>query len=216
MPPRELEPFPNPRIAPRWGPLALGGDLGPDRLLLAYSSGIFPWFSENEPIQWWSPDPRAILEPDGLYVSRRLRRTIRSGGLEVTRDRAFEEVMRGCAVRPAEGTWITPSMLRAYKKLHALGIAHSLEVWRSGVLVGGVYGIAIGGLFAGESMFYKERDASKVALYWLVCHLRAQGYTLIDTQVLSPHTARMGAIEIAREEYLDRLEEALKLSPSFG
>ncbi|MFC1705685.1 leucyl/phenylalanyl-tRNA--protein transferase [Planctomycetota bacterium] len=211
MQPSELEPFPDPRFARAWGPLALGGDLSPQRLLLAYSSGIFPWFSEGEPIQWWSPDPRAVFELDGLHVPRRLLRTIRSGRFTVTRDSAFAAVMHGCAHRPGSGTWITQSMLEAYERLHQLGFARSLEVWRNGELAGGIYGVSIGGLFAGESMFYHERDASKVALYWLEEHLRSRGYVLFDVQMLTPHLERLGAIDIPRTHYLRRLREAIAL-----
>jgi len=211
-----LEPFPDPRTANPWGPLAIGGDLSPERLLLAYTPGIFPWYSEAEPIQWWSPDPRAIFELTGLRVSRRLRRTIRSGRFRVTADLAFERVMRGCAEARPEGTWITGDMLAAYARLHALDLAHSVEVWSGDALVGGVYGVSIRGFFAGESMFHRARDASKVALYWLLERLRARGFALFDTQVLSPHTERLGAIDIRRSAYLARLESALALEASFG
>lgn len=213
--PRSLEPFPDPRHARPWGPLAIGGDLSPERLILAYRSGIFPWFSEGEPIQWWSPDPRAIFELDGLYVSRRLARIVRSGRFEVTRDRAFDDVMRGCADRPGAGTWITRSMLRAYTRMHELGHAHSIEVWQGGALVGGIYGVGFGGFFAGESMFHRESEASKVAMVALFEHLRARGYALFDTQVLSPHTEHMGAYEIPRSAYLERLRAALALPVRF-
>lgn len=220
---RQLEPFPDARTANPWGPLAIGGDLAPDRLVLAYTSGIFPWFSDGEPIQWWSPDPRAVIELDGLYVSKRLARTVRSGRFRFTVDQAFERVMRGCRVRPGDGTWITDSMLSGYNRLHALGVAHSAEVWLRGDggdgaerLVGGLYGVAIGGAFFGESMFHTERDASKVCMVHLFERLKAQGYVLFDSQVISPHTQRMGAIEIPRAVYLRRLREALRLPVAFA
>jgi leucyl/phenylalanyl-tRNA---protein transferase len=197
------------------GLVAVGGDLRPERLLAAYRQGIFPWYNEGDPICWWSPDPRAIFELDGLRVSRRLARTLRSERFGVTFDRAFNEVLRGCADRPGEGTWITPEMSAAYQELHRLGHAHSVEVWQGEVLAGGLYGVAVGGLFAGESMFTRVRDASKVALVFLVQRLRERGFRLFDIQLLTEHTARLGAIEIPRAEYLRRLAEALRCEATF-
>ena len=170
------------------------------------------------PMAWWSPDPRAIIELDGLVVSRRLKRTCRSGQFQVTRDGDFEGVIRGCGTAPGRvgATWITPEMIAAYTNLAGLGHAHSVEVWRQGRLAGGVYGVAIGGLFAAESKFYRVRDASKVALVHLVDHLRARGYVLLDIQQYTPHTARLGAIEIPRSVYLARLAEAVALPVTFG
>ncbi|MHC4391425.1 MAG: leucyl/phenylalanyl-tRNA--protein transferase [Planctomycetota bacterium] len=211
-----LEPFPDPRFARPWGPLAIGGDLSPERLELAYTSGIFPWYSEGEPIQWWSPDPRALFDLNGLYVSRRLARTIRTRRYRVTNDTAFADVMHGCADRPGHGTWITDAMVEAYVALFDKGIAHSVEVWDEGALVGGVYGVAFGGLFAGESMFHRTRDASKVAMFYLFEHLNARGFELFDTQVISPHTARMGAFEVPRATYLKLLRKALAHRATFG
>jgi leucyl/phenylalanyl-tRNA--protein transferase len=205
----------DPEFADEDGLVAVGGDLRPSRLLEAYRRGIFPWYDEGYPIMWWSPDPRAIIELDGLHVSRRLRRTIRSGRFAVTVNRDFAGVMRGCADR-AEGTWITADMMLAYRKLHELGHAHSVETWSGDELAGGVYGLAIGGFFAGESMFKRRTDASKVALAFLVDRLRERGYQLFYIQFVTEHTKRLGAIEIPRAEYLTRLQRALKCSDRFA
>jgi leucyl/phenylalanyl-tRNA--protein transferase len=207
-------PFPDPATAPRDGPLAAGGDLCVERLLAAYRAGIFPYY-ESPPILWWSPDPRAVFDLDRFHVSRRLARTVRSGRFQVTFDRDFDAVIRGCADR-AEGTWITPEMIAAFNKLHRAGHAHSVEVRRGGDLVGGVYGVAIGGLFAGESMFSRARDASKVALVHLVERLRRRGYVLFDVQILNHHTASLGAVEVPRRVYLARLAGAVALDVTFG
>jgi leucyl/phenylalanyl-tRNA--protein transferase len=204
-----------PDWAAHYGLVDVGGDLTPERLLDAYRHGIFPWYDDNMPVCWWSPDPRAIFELDGLHVSRRLARTVRGGKFQVTFDRAFGAVMRGCADRPGEGTWITEDMLSAYQRLHQLGFAHSVEVWQDGELAGGVYGVAVGGLFAGESMFHRRTDASKVALVHLFERLRRGGYVLFDTQMVTEHTASMGAIEIPRKEYLRRLRQALRVKARF-
>ena len=194
--------------------------MDPEWLLDAYAHGIFPWpfGDDRNPMAWWSPDPRGILELDGLHISRRLRRTLRQGRFELSCDLAFREVMGACATGPGRqgGTWITPGMLEAYTRLHKTGFAHSVEVWREGQLVGGTYGVGIRGLFAAESKFYRERDASKVALAYLVRHLQGRGYTLLDLQMITPHTERLGAIEIPREEYFDRLAEALEQDVTFG
>jgi leucyl/phenylalanyl-tRNA--protein transferase len=207
--------FKNPEWADEFGLVALGGDLKPARLLQAYQSGIFPWYGEGDPILWWSPDPRAIFELTGLHVSRRLRRTIRSGRFTVTVNHDFDDVMRGCADRPDEGTWITSEMREAYETLHRLGHAHSVEVWQGGTLAGGLYGVAIGGFFAGESMFTRVRDASKVALVHLLERLRERGFQLFDIQFLTDHTKRLGAVEIPRSEYLRRLRRALECPTRF-
>ena len=201
------------------GLLAVGGSLAPEWLLDAYRHGIFPWpVWEDEPMLWWSPDPRAILPLGNLHISRRLARRLCSGEFRATCNTAFDEVIRHCATGPGrkEGTWITPEMIEAYCRLHRLGHAHSVEVWHEGQLTGGVYGVAIGGLFSAESMFYRRRDASKVALAHLVAHLRAHGYKLLDVQQWTPHTGRLGVIEIPREEYLRQLTEAVDLPVSFG
>jgi leucyl/phenylalanyl-tRNA--protein transferase len=196
------------------GLVAVGGDLGPNRLLQAYSAGVFPWYSEGEPILWWSPDPRAIFELDGLHVPRRLARTLRSGRFRVTVNQDFAGVIRGCADRD-EGTWITAEMIAAYETMHRLGHAHSIEVWHGTKLAGGLYGMALRGLFAGESMFTRVRDASKVALVYLIDRLRQCGFQLFDIQMLTEHTARLGAVEIPRKQYLARLRKALTCRVTF-
>ncbi len=202
-------------FADETGLIAIGGDLRPKRLLQAYRAGVFPWYDENEPICWWSPDPRAIFELDGLHVSRRLRRTLRSGRFRITVDRDFAGVIRGCGLGRAEGTWITPEMIQAYEELHRLGYAHSIEAWEEDELAGGVYGVAIGGFFAGESMFARRSDASKIALVHLVERLRQQGFQLFDIQFLTEHTTRLGAVEIPRPVYLARLRKALAIPVTF-
>ncbi len=208
--------FLDPERADADGLVGVGGNLQPSMLLEAYRRGIFPWFDASSPILWWSPDPRAIFELDGLHVSRRLARTVRSGRFTSTVDRAFTEVMRGCAHRPHDGVWITPDMIVAYARLHDLGHAHSVEVWHEGELAGGVYGVTVGGLFAGESMFSRVRDASKVALVYLMERLRQRGYRLFDVQFLNDHTAGLGAVEIPRSEYLARLRMALTCEARFN
>jgi len=207
--------FPDPRQADAEGLVAVGGDLSPPRLLLAYRSGLFPW--TVRPVTWWSPDPRGVFELDGFHVSHSLARVLRQRRFEVTIDQAFREVMAGCAA-PAAGrrsTWITPEFIAAYSELHRQGHAHSLECWREGRLAGGVYGVAVGGLFAGESMFHVMTDASKVALFHLVEHLRARAFLLFDVQMLTPITSRLGAVTIDREVYLRRLAEAVSRDATF-
>jgi leucyl/phenylalanyl-tRNA---protein transferase len=198
------------------GLVAWGGDLSVPRLVLAYRSGIFPW--TDRPVTWWSPDPRAILELDEFHVPRSLDRTLRRGEFRITVNQAFQQVMEGCALcgRGREQTWIRPSFVDAYTKLHHAGHAHSVECWQEDVLVGGVYGVAIGGLFAGESMFHRVTDASKVALYHLVQRLDRLGFTLFDIQMPTPVTRRLGARTIAREIYLKRLEDAVRLPCRFA
>jgi leucyl/phenylalanyl-tRNA--protein transferase len=200
------------------GLVFIGGRLTVERLLDAYRHGIFPWPSNpNDPMLWWSPDPRAILPLDGMHISRRLQRRLRSEEFETACNRDFAGVLARCATgRGRErGTWLTADMRAAYLELHERGHAHSVEAWHEGQLVGGVYGVAIGGLFAAESMFYRLRDASKVALARLVQRLNARGYRLLDIQQLTPHTARLGAIEIPRREYLRRLAEVVDLPVTF-
>jgi leucyl/phenylalanyl-tRNA---protein transferase len=207
--------FPSPRFADEQGLVAIGGDLTVPRLLLAYRSGIFPW--TVEPVSWWSPNPRAVFELDGFHVSRTLAKVIRKGVFEITTDRAFRHVMQACAA-PARGrrkTWISAEFIEAYTELHERGHAHSLECWQAGQLVGGVYGVAIGGFFAGESMFHRVSNASKVALFHLVERLRQQGFTLFDIQMLTPATEQLGGVTIARDEYLRRLAEAVNKECSF-
>ncbi|GIW82529.1 MAG: leucyl/phenylalanyl-tRNA--protein transferase [Gemmatales bacterium] len=212
---RDQFPELNPAFADESGLVFIGGDLHPRRLLAAYCRGIFPWYDESLPICWWSPDPRAIFELDAIHVSRRLKRTIRSGKFQVTVNQDFSGVIRGCADRE-EGTWLVPEMIDAYETLHRLGFAHSVEAWQDGELAGGVYGVAIGGFFAGESMFTRRRDGSKVAFVALADRLRQRGFTLFDTQFLTEHTARMGAIEIPKSQYLRRLRDALNVKTTFA
>jgi leucyl/phenylalanyl-tRNA--protein transferase len=202
-------PWIPPAFADENGLVGVGGNLDPSCLLRAYTEGVFPWFSDGDPILWWSPDPRAIFDvPAGMHVSRRLARTIQSGKFAVTFNRAFGEVIRACGDRP-EGTWITRDMVSAYEDLHRLRFAHSAEAWQNGELAGGVYGVAINGFFAAESMFYRRTDASKVALVTLFDRLKACGFELIDTQMLTEHTERLGAIEVRRERYLEMLRKAI-------
>jgi leucyl/phenylalanyl-tRNA---protein transferase len=196
------------------GLVAIGGDLEPATLVRAYRSGVFPWFGEGDPILWWSPNPRAVFDFDGLHVSRRLARTIRSGKFLLTIDQDFGKVIRGCADRE-EGTWITHNMIAAYERLHRLGVAHSVEAWQGQELAGGIYGVALGGFFSGESMFSRVADASKVALVFLADHLRTQEFRLFDTQVRTPHTTRLGAVEIPRRDYLRQLRNALRVRTTF-
>lgn len=205
--PRLTPRFPSPRLAlaePN-GLLAAGGSLAPSWLLEAYRQGIFPWFSEGQPILWWSPAPRLVLEPQRLRVRRSLRKVLRHRGFVTTLDVNFPSVIANCARLRAEGTWITPEMIDAYIRLHALGHAHSVETWHEGRLVGGLYGVALGGVFFGESMFHLESDASKVALVRLCAECRARGITLIDCQMSTPHLRSLGAEEISREEFLAQL-----------
>lgn len=211
--------FPDPNTALRGGDfdglVAIGGDLSVERLLLAYRSGIFPW--TDDPITWWSPDPRAVFELGRFHVPRSLARVLRRGGFTITFDRAFRAVMEGCAA-PGPGrrsTWITARFIAAYTRLHERGYAHSVECWQGDRLVGGVYGVAVGGLFAGESMFHRVNDASKVALYHLHAHLQARGYALFDTQLATPVTRFLGAVDIPRAEYLRRLRAAVAMDCRF-
>ncbi len=207
--------FPNPERADARGLVKMGGDLRPARVLAAYREGIFPWYDEDYPVMWWSPDPRAIFELDRFHVPRRLARTLRSGRFHMTINRAFDQVIRGCADR-AQSTWITRDMIRAYEELHRLGHVHSVEAWQGDMLAGGIYGLALGGLFAGESMFARVRDGSKAALVFLVEHLKRRGYQLFDIQMVTPHTAQFGAREVSRRDYLRRLRQALRCEVSFA
>jgi leucyl/phenylalanyl-tRNA---protein transferase len=211
--------FPDPDLAAdsgSWnGLVAIGGDLSVPRLLLAYRSGIFPW--TVNPITWWSPNPRAILEPDDLHVSRSLSRVLRKGVFQITKDQAFTAVMEGCAapVPGREETWISREFVAAYTELHRRGHAHSFECWQEGQLAGGIYGVSIGGLFAGESMFHRVSNASKVALLHLSEHLQERGFTLFDVQMATPITATLGARNIPRGEYLKRVREAVSKDCQF-
>lgn len=206
--------FPSPEGALREpnGLLALGGDLGPARLLMAYQRGIFPWFSPGDPILWWSPDPRAVLWPERFHLSRSMKRFHRQSPYRVTLNYAFSQVIEGCAQDRHEGTWITTSISQAYHRLHELGHAHSIEVWQGETLVGGMYGVAMGELFCGESMFSRGENASKTALYVFCEAFSRAGGKLIDCQVLNSHTASLGAIEIPRRDYLEYLN-TLRMQP---
>ena len=198
------------------GLLCAGGDLSPERLLQAYAQGIFPWFSEGDPILWWSPDPRMVLIPDQLKVSRSLRKTVTRGTYEVKVDSAFTAVMQACAA-PRDGqpgTWITPEMVAAYTELHRRGFAHSVECWQDGALAGGLYGLQLGDAFFGESMFSRAPDASKVALVHLVDRLGAMGCRVIDCQQATPHLASLGASEIPRADFVRLLSESIQYPPS--
>ncbi len=194
------------------GLLAVGGDLSPQRLVEAYRHGIYPWYSQGQPILWWSPDPRMVLSVDELRVSRSLRQRLRSGRFEVRIDSAFRAVVTACAqaLRGGRtGTWITPEMIDAYERMHRLGYGHSIEAWRGGELVGGLYGLALGRVFFGESMFTREPDASKVALVALVTHLRRLGVGVIDCQQETAHLASLGARPIARARFAELLAELI-------
>lgn len=207
--------FPPPELAEEDGLLAAGGDLSERRILLAYSMGIFPWYSGSSPILWWSPDPRLVLIPEELRISRSLRQAIKKSSYTITMDTAFSEVIRNCADRD-EGTWLTDEMLDAYIRLHASGYAHSIESWHEGKLAGGLYGIALGRVFFGESMFAKKTDASKVAFVALVQHLIKWGFKIIDCQVATQHLKSLGAREIARSEFIAILKQTVRIPATQG
>lgn len=197
------------------GLLAIGGDLSPQRLLAAYARGTFPWYSTGEPILWWSPDPRMVLFPDDLKVSRSLEKRLRRDDYEIRFDSAFRDVMEACSAisRPdQDGTWIVPDMIEAYCRLYELGHAHSVETWMNGQLVGGLYGVAIGCMFYGESMFHRATDTSKLAFVHLVRYLQRHGFGMIDCQMRTEHLARFGAREIPRAEFAAQLEELINMS----
>lgn len=200
------------------GLLAAGGDLSAERLLSAYRRGIFPWYSDHQPILWWSPDPRCVLFPERMHVSRRLRRALRHGGFTVTCDRDFHGVLVGCAGprRDGSGTWLNRDMQRAYARLHQLGHAHSVECWRAGELAGGLYGLSLGRVFYGESMFSRSTDASKVALAQLCQWLQAWGYAVMDCQVHNPHLQTLGAEMVPRATFITLLDRYCEQSPHPG
>jgi leucyl/phenylalanyl-tRNA--protein transferase len=206
-------PFPDPGLAESEpdGLLAVGGDLHPRRLLQAYAQGIFPWYGEDQPILWWSPDPRTILYPGRIHVSRSLRRQLRRGGLTLRIDNAFDEVVRGCAEPRGDrqGTWLLPEMRDAYRLLHEMGMGHSIELWDGNELVGGLYGVALGKAFFGESMFSRTPGASKIVMVYLCERMQAFEYRFLDCQVFNPHLASMGAEEMPRERFLRELESAV-------
>jgi leucyl/phenylalanyl-tRNA---protein transferase len=209
--------FPPPERGPRWGPIAVGGDLRPERLLLAYSMGIFPW--QGDPLHWHSPDPRMVLLVEDLRVTKSLTKTLRQGRFHVSLDRAFADVMVACATVPRpgqDGTWITPQMVASYGELHRRGVAHSVEAWEADRLVGGLYGLSLGAAFFGESMFSHARDASKVAFVTLVRQLARWRIPLVDCQVYTPHLASFGATEWRRREFLAALASALETPTRLG
>jgi leucyl/phenylalanyl-tRNA--protein transferase len=207
--------FPPPHLAIKEGLLAVGGDLSTDRLLLAYRSGIFPWYSPGDPILWWSPDPRLVLYPDELRISKSLRKVIKRKRFRITFDKAFDAVIQACADAKrayGEGTWITVEMKDAYCELHRRGYAHSVEAWQGDTLAGGLYGISIGRVFFGESMFSRVSNASKVAFVTLVENLKQHNFKLIDCQVRTDHLIRFGAREIPRKVFLEQVEKAVDSS----
>jgi leucyl/phenylalanyl-tRNA--protein transferase len=211
--------FPPPHLASRDGLLAIGGDLSEKRLLLAYRMGIFPWFSDEEPIMWWSPDPRLVLYPDEIRISKSLKKTIKKDVFQVTMDQAFNRVINECArVRRGknQGTWIVNDMIKAYCSLHESGFAHSVEAWYEGKLAGGLYGVSLGRCFFGESMFTQISNASKVAFVKLVKYLKALSFDMIDCQVTTEHLMRFGAREIPRKYFLEQLEKALEYPTKKG
>lgn len=203
------EPFPavSMALADPNGLLAIGGDLSVHRLLRAYRQGIFPWFNPDEPILWWAPDPRAVFRPDSLRISRSLGKTLRRDDYAVTLDRAFPEVIAACGAERRDGTWLGEQMRQAYLELFRRGYAHSVEVWREGRLIGGLYGVAIGRIFFGESMFNRATDGSKIALSWLARQLASWDFPLIDCQVGSPHLESLGAQYLPREQFQQLLEQ---------
>jgi leucyl/phenylalanyl-tRNA--protein transferase len=216
---RQSLEFPDPDEADESGLLAIGGDLSIDRLKLAYSKGIFPWYEKGMPILWWSPDPRMILIPGKMIVSHSLRQSIRRQQFEVTVDKAFEKVIKFCAKTPRKGekgTWITRDMKHAYMRLHVAGFAHSAEAWSDGELVGGLYGVSLGKAFFGESMFHHVTNASKVALYHLVEKLNSWDFEIIDAQVYTNHLESLGGEMIPRNQYLQILEKALIVEDFVG
>ena len=211
--------FPPPHLASKEGLLAIGGDLSRERLLLAYRMGIFPWFSDDEPILWWSPDPRLVLYPNEIKISKTLKKIMKKGLFKVTMDSAFVQVINQCAqirIQNNQGTWILEDMIDAYCKLHESGFAHSVEAWYQGELAGGLYGVSLGNCFFGESMFTRISNASNVALVTLVEYLNTLSFDIIDCQLTTEHLLRFGAKEIPRAAFLNQLEESLKASTKKG
>jgi len=212
--------FPDPQLAEKDpdGLLAIGGDLSHERLLNAYSQGIFPWYSEDQPLLWWSPNPRTVLYPQHVHVSRSLKRLMRRGGLTLRIDKAFEQVTAECAAdRPGQdGTWLLPEMRAAYCELHDMGVAHSIELWQGRELVGGMYGVSIGAAFFGESMFSRIPSASRIVMVYLCEQLQRHHFHFLDCQVFNPHLGRMGAVEIPRSRFLEELQVALHSQADHG
>ncbi len=205
--------FPPPELAREDGLLAVGGDLSPERLVLAYQNGIFPWTTEHGPLLWWCPAPRFVLMPEDLHVGRTLRKLQRRAPYRLSLDEAFAEVIRGCATtkRPGQpGTWIRPDIQAAYIELHRRGIAHSVEAWEGDTLVGGLYGVALGSVFCGESMFARRPNASKLAFVAVVEQLRAWGFTMVDCQIFTEHLDRFGAIELELDDFLEQLYDGIE------
>ncbi len=211
--------FPDPRRAECDGIVGVGGNLSPGMLISAYRQGIFPWFSDGEPILWWSPDPRFVVFPDSLHVSKSMRKVLRQEQFSYSLDRAFNDVVQACASvdrTHEDGTWITEEMQDAYRRMHEIGYAHSLEAWREGELVGGLYGISFGRAFFGESMFAHVSDASKGAFILLCRLLFSRGFTFIDAQIYSSHLERLGGVHVARSEFLELLSDALTVPDARG
>lgn len=205
--------FPHPSEAVEDGLVAIGGDLSSERLIAAYASGIFPWYGNNDPILWWSPDPRLVLYPKKFKISKSLKQTLKKKPFDIRVDFAFEEVIKNCSKIPRKeqnGTWITNDMIEAYVKLYNLGLAHSVETWEGNKLVGGLYGLSLGNAFFGESMFHKRRDASKVAFFHLSQMALNWDFSFIDCQVTNPHLISLGAEEIMRDDFLDQLAESIE------
>lgn len=208
--------FPDPEEADENGIVAFGGDLTPSRLMLAYRNGIFPWYSKGDPILWWSPDPRLILNLEDFKLRKSLKKRLKH--FEIRFDTAFEDVIKQCSAKPRpgqKGSWILPEVIEAYTALHGMGYAHSVEAWQDGELVGGLYGVAVGGIFCGESMFAHVSDASKAALAALVEHLKRQGFELIDAQVPTDHLKSLGAVEVSRVYFMERLRDLAYKDVSF-
>jgi len=216
--PHQAFPPPNRAMRDPNGLLAIGGDLSAPRLIRAYSAGVFPWFNPNEPILWWCPDPRAVLAPADFHVSHSLAKRLRKADFAVTLDLAFEAVLDGCGGPRGErvDTWLGGDMKRAYIELNALGFGHSVEVWRKGELVGGLYGVALGAVFFGESMFSNAEDASKLALHYLCRQLLAWRFAMIDCQISSPHLRRLGAQDLSRERFINELRRAVAYTGRTG
>lgn len=211
--------FPPAHFARKDGLLAIGGDLSQERLLLAYRSGIFPWYSPGEPILWWSPDPRLVIYPDEIHISRSLKKTIKKQHFQITTDNAFSQVIEACAKSRLDlnqQTWIVPEMIQAYQRLHQSGYAHSVEAWCNGRLAGGLYGLALGKIFSGESMFTYNTDASKTAFVYLAAFVKALGFQMIDCQVRTQHLIRFGGREIPRRIFLNQLKKALEFNDLRG
>jgi leucyl/phenylalanyl-tRNA---protein transferase len=210
--------FPSPTKANDDGLLAIGGDLAPERLLMAYEMGIFPWFNPDDPVLWWSPDPRCVLFLDQLRVSKSMRNVLNQKQYTVSVDQQFSKVLDGCSTAPRKenGTWISDEIKQAYLEVHALGMAHSVEVWKENELVGGLYGVSLGNAFFGESMFSMESNASKIGLVYFARALQSWGMEWMDCQIMNPHLKSLGAVEIPRREFLNNLEAALKLKTKKG